>query len=373
MWKGHLSWIFQSRLTEDPIVCDVLLIHPSRESYCLGRKAPLVAGMEAAGLSVEQYVEDEDTRLLRNRHFTAPRLKVPFVLRWYASHAEYLVNKYEAKVILTERNGWVVPTFIKYLRRSGPKVVHLAHSIPSGESTRYGYFDYDHYLIFGQSSYDYLSKIEDAFGSCAAHFAGPYFFSDWEGRPNKSRLVSEGQLRCLFLGGGPAYETSGEYLQYCSWLIDWLTENPGALLYIKVHPRGAGIPWINESVKNPRIKILPLDTSLERCAADFDLIFSGYTNAIIDVARSGTPFMLLGSGEDYFSAEKFGIFRAKSPEELVDCICRVFLDRNDYISKVMEFYDFHVHERSHPRTAVLDIITKLTTGSAPAGRRLGCR
>lgn len=368
LWKALLSRIFQQHGPVEPIVCDVLMIHPSQKSFLQGRKKPLIAALKARGLSVEEFVEADDCDLIRNRSFFQPCRSVPFLFRWYAAHAEYLLKRYETQVILTERNGWVIPSFIKMLRHDGAAVVHLAHSVTTSQSSRYRYFDYDYYFLFGRSSFEYLSRLPNAFGQCLAHYCGPYFFSDKEDF-HKERPPSQ-DARCLFLAPGPAYESCPDYLESCVWIMDWLAKNNSAQLWIKLHPRGAGTWWLDRLAGSERVSILPRETSLDDCAARFDMVFSNYTNAVVDVARYATPFILLGSDEDYFAVERFGLSRARSAAQLQRSIENILANPSLYAARALSFFDFHVENRRLPLTSVVNSVVLLVGKNSLPGEHL---
>lgn len=367
LWKAVLSMLFQQRELVDPAVCDVLLIHPSRKSFLQGRKKPLIAALKARGLIVEEFVEADDHDLIKHRNFLSPSRPVPLLFRWHAAHAEYLLKRYESKVILTERNGWIIPSFIKMLRTDGVKVVHLAHSVTTSQSSRYRYFDYDYYFLFGQSSYEYLRAIPNAFGKCVAYYCGPYFLLDKEDFSDTRAEVLERGVQCLFLAPGPAYEFNAGYLECCSWIMGWLVENKAARLWIKLHPRGAGTWWRDRLSENERISILPEVTSLDDCAAQFDLVLSNYTNAIVDVARYATPFVLLGAGKDYFAVEHFGISRARSAEQLKCSIDAILADPPLHAAMALSFFEFHVANRRFPLASIVDAVVCLANKKALSG------
>lgn len=365
--KALLSIVFQRRRAIEAVDCDVLLVHPSRKSFRLGRKQALLAALRDRGLIVEEFVEEGDFDLVRSRQFVAPASGVPTLLRWDAAHAAYLLSRYRAKVIVTERNGWIVPSLIKLQRKTDARIVHLAHSIPSDESSRYDYFDYDYYLLFGKSSLEYLSALGGAFGECVVKFAGPYFFADREGPlPVKARNEGKG-VKCLFLGSGPDYEVSEPYRDYCGWITTWLGAQPDAELWVKVHPRGSGEPWRSQAASHSGIRILPPDSTLDECVGDFDFVLSGYTNAVLDVSRFGTPFILLGEGADYFSTGRFGIPRARSGMELTNCIDALLADVHRARETASKFFDFHVHEKDLPLTSMVNVIERLAAGGEVKG------
>jgi hypothetical protein len=349
--------------------CDVLLIHPSRKSYEQGRKDAFLQALRATGLHVEEFVEESDGVLIRARQFVRPAKPVPFLLYWHAAHAAFLLQRYRAKVVLSERNGWIIPSFIKALRTEGMRVMHLAHSVPSGQSSRYDYFDYDYYLMFGRSSYDYLSSLGEAFGECCAVYAGPYYLTDkkktvWRESDNKRTP------RFLFLGSGPDYEHTESYQQYCRWVVTWLEQHQDTRLSVKPHPRGQGYPWLDYAVGSERIALLPAGETLEQCAEHFDLVLCGYTNAVLDVARAGVPFVLLGQGEDYFSVARYGLPRVVAESQLAPCIETVLSEPEKTKERLFEFLNYHICHADKPLDSLADSVRLVANASDPVGIRL---
>lgn len=370
LWsKAALSWLACRRITGEQGRCDVLLVHPSRKSYLQGRKKPLVAALQARGMRVEEFVEDGEFRLICARQLAIPQRPVPFLLYFHAAHAAYLLQRYRPRVVLTERNAWVVPSLVKALREEGAQVMHLAHSVPSGQSRHYDYFDYDYYALFGRSSFEYLAAVPGRFGSCVAVFAGPYYLSD-RLLPEVSLSKPGGKLQLLFLGSGPDYEHAPDYLACCTWVMHWLQEHPDVGLTVKVHPRGSGHPWRAHAAANARVRMLADGVSLDDCVGGFDLVLCGYTNAVLDVARAGIPFVLLGNDEDYFSVERFGLPRCRVENQLAGCIEAVARFPADYQRSLAQFMAFHIDQSERPLASLADCIQQLVGGHALPGEKL---
>lgn len=344
-FKGCLALIFYRKNISEPIECDVLLIHPSLKSYKQGRKKKFINMLKNKGLVVEEFIEGKDKDIIFKRQFCKVE-KIPFFFKWDAYHANYILNKYRAKVILTERNGWVIPSFIKKLRGEGSIVVHMAHSIPTGQSSKYNYYDYDFYFLYGESSFDYLNALKGSYGSCRVVFKGPYFFYD-DRKYNKSRCSNN---NITFLCSGPDFETLDTYIEICGWvkrLVEFEVINK---LYIKCHPRGENQSWIRFSKDySDRVEIveaLSLNDSLDNS----DYAVMGYTNAIVDAAYYGIPIIMLGDSKDFFNINKFSIPWAKSYEELVNFI------EMDARNSQKVFARYHINEHSSTVPALVNAI-----------------
>lgn len=356
--RGALAWLFCQR-TVVAQSCDVLLVHPSEKSYRQGRKKQLVTLLEEAGLRVIEHVERGSSEKLKRREFVFVR-GVPWRARWEAFSAQYLLQRYPARIILTERNGWVVPSYIKKLRTEKSLVVHLAHAVVTAQSSQYDYYDYDYYLVYGKSSYDYLKSLENGFGKTRVCFKGPYFMYA-DAQPAVQQKNADA---VLFMGSGPDYEHDPEYAKVCQWVIQLLEEKVVDKVYIKNHPRWSDPRWEKAARQfNGALEVLseeqfPLAVSQSRCA------LMSYTNALIDVSLSRVPFIMLGEAEDYFSICKFGIPWARSYAELRHHLAAgvVLFDER--------FLTYHVSNTARMAGSVVELVVALSQGHASEGYAL---
>src|SRR5690554_7062721 len=92
--KGCLANFLAKKKTEAPIKCDILLVHPSYKSYKQGRKKKLISMMRDQGLIVEEFIEKKDKEKIFGREFCKIN-NVPFLFKWEAYHANYILNKYQ--------------------------------------------------------------------------------------------------------------------------------------------------------------------------------------------------------------------------------------------------------------------------------------
>ncbi|MCY1259502.1 hypothetical protein D9M68_152240 [compost metagenome] len=364
-FKALLGRLFSRAQDAAALTCDVLLVHPSRKSFLQGRKKPFIEALRQRGLRVEEFVEESDGEQLRQRQLARPPQPVPFLLGWPAAHAAFLLRRYQPKVVLTERNGWIVPSFIKAFSQQRTRVMHLAHSVPTAQSSRYDYFDYDYYLMFGRSSFEYLSGLRSGFGECTALYAGPYFLAD--AAPPVETGAGE-RWRCLFLGSGPEYEATADYQAMCGWVRQWAVDN-GVALAVKPHPRAAGLPWRDD----PLVESIEPGVRLDDVLARFDLVLCGYTNAVLDVARSGVPFILLGEGEDFFQTGRFALARARSVVELDEARRAIRADLPGYRERLVRFLRFHIENPYQPCASLVEYVHRAVAGEELSGVGLAAK
>ncbi len=363
VWRGLLASLFCKTVKERKS-CDVLIVHPSVKSFNGGRKARLLELLRTRGIVVEEYIEPSSSLKLKNRHFTSVK-GVPLWARWEAYSAKYFLERFNAKVIVTERNGWVIPSYIKKLRTDKPVVVHLAHSIINNQSSKYDYHDYDYYFMYGRSSLDYLRSLTTGYGTTEVVFCGPYFMAE-EKQPEIKRFKDAKAGRSIvFLASGPDYEELDSYNEICCWIRRLLAEAVVDSVYIKLHPRGRVKQWKSDEERwGDRFCILEDDDLFQSVLQSCDCVLMGYTNAIIDVSLKGIPAVMLGTGSDYFKLEKFSMPWAESYEKLKNIL------QGDRLEFNQEFLQYHVSGKDTGAISVVNAIEDVLSGDVVSEFRL---
>ncbi|MBF5055164.1 hypothetical protein Y5W_00458 [Alcanivorax sp. 521-1] len=344
-----------------PTHCDVLLIHPSEKSRRQGRKNALLEALRRAGLRVEETVAGDDRAALRRRHLRPPPRPVPAPLYTSAARAADLLARYRARVILTERNGWPVSTFLRAFRPPETRVLHLAHGILSDQSSKLRFHDFDYYAVFGNSSLEYLCRGEPGFGRTDVLFAGPYF-----PLPAPRTPATAPSKALLFLGAGPDEEDSDGYRHSCELARQWLAAHPDWTLWVRPHPRGTGKPWRTWAADNAAVRLRPEGESLSEAMASIAAVWSGYTTAIIDCAVAGVPVIVLGQHRDYFECERFGVPRVTDQKGLEVAMASLDGGAADWAATLAAFAGHHIEYREQPVASLAETIMTLVEGRPPA-------
>lgn len=359
--KGCVATFSSKNIFDAPLECDILLIHPSYKSYKQGRKKKLINMLKEKGLAVEEFIEKKDKEKIIGREFCKIN-DVPLLFKWEAYHASYILNKYKAKVILTERNGWVLPSFIKKIRREGSIIIHMAHSIPTSQSRKYNYYDYDYYLLYGKSSYDYLSGLDNCFGTCQVLFKGPYFFYGNRKYIKKNNV----ERNVVFVGSAPDYENQSFYVEACR-MVEKLVENKDVdKLYVKCHPRGDAEGWLKISEKYPGRVVLINDSNFHDCLDDSVYAVMSYTNAILDTAYYGIPVIVIGEFDDLFSLSDFSIDRISNYKDLVEVV------RTENVRDRSGFISYHVENVNGASDSLVDFILNISSGKESCFEKARC-
>lgn len=350
--KGFIATLISNENLVSPVECDVLIIHPSYKNYNQERRKKFVGELKKSGLKVKEFVSKSDKDKLKRREFCKVN-GIPSFFRWDAYHAKYILSRYKAKVILTSRNGWVVPSFIKRVRDEGSIVIHIAHAVLTGRSRKYSYYDYDYYFVYGQSSYDYLKGLSYSFGEANICFEGPSFFYS----NRKYRLPVSGN-NITFLCSAPEYENTMDYIEISSWLEMLVRFNVINKLYVKCHPRGSNKRWAELSEQSRgRIEVIGNDELFDSFDSSKYAVMS-YTNAIVDAAYYGIPVIMLGNSLDYFQLERFSVPRARDYKTLVKYI------NLEAPKPQLEFAHYHIEKRFNVSTSLINSITNIVNSTA---------
>lgn len=335
----------------DSVSCDILFLHPSDESFGLKRKQKLIDKLKESGVNVR-----EEIALTEKEIFQQDACSGPFffgrLFRCYEGYANWLRKKYNPKVIITDRNGSMLSPFLKSRSIDDPVTFHLAHSVLTAQSSRFGMLEYDYYCIYGKSSLEYLQTRQYTFGSCQLVLGGSILFDE-----NFVLPPASPELPILFLGMGPELEAEPEGRKIYQLICDWQRVT-GKKLYIRLHQRSKGEFW--ESVKQSGLEVLsaePFQTSAARAS----LVLSPYTNAVVDAALLGRPVQLVSfpGAQDFLQVEKFFGPRVHDADRL-DQAVRSHLDN---YGKSLEacniFAKYHLEHGIHSVSYVSSVLLEL--------------
>ena len=311
--------------------CDVLVLHPSDKSLKLGRKKQLLKILEGKGLRVKEIVQQKPRVIIRKKLFLPP-FEAPRIFRIHEGYSNYLKKKYNPRVIVTERNGAILSSF---LRGSDTITFHLSHSVLTAQSSKYDFIDFDYYSIYGESSLEYLKKLRYRYGSCRLLILGSYLFQHDFVAPPPRR-----DMPILLLGMGPDLEKEEEYISLYAAVLEWQKRNK-IKLYIRLHPRSDGSFWNNH--ESADINILRKD-DFKEAVAKSSLVIAPYTNAVVDAALLGRPIQLLANNNeiDFFEAENYFLDRVNSADDIGKNINKLFNDFDYFCSKAKDFSDYHL-------------------------------
>lgn len=321
--------------------CDFLLLQSTAKIIPLQRKRLLKEALLARGCSLVETALPEPSEILYGRMLCQPLQSVPTRYFGLAAHAQWLVERYQPRILLNDRNGSLYSPFLRLaLNARQSLMVHLAHATTLESSRRLGMNDYDYYFLFGRSSLDALQKRSLRFGSSTAVLAGSHMIdSAYDLAPAEPCLRT-----LLILGVGPDKEKEAGYRATYQVLLDWAREHPEYRVLVKAHPRSRVPFWQKAADELPQIKVLPRDCSLADALGCSSLVVNIMSNAVIEAALAQRPIIYVNasSAQDIFAQEHFFGACVTSVSHLK---LRVLAVENDYASALQNsqaFAEYHL-------------------------------
>ncbi len=346
--------------------CDFLLLQASPKVIALRRKKLLIETLRQRGHRLEEVAIEAPREVLRQALLARPPEKVPLRYLGYAAHAQWLVERYQPRILLNDRNGSLHSPFLRLaLNVRGSRLVHLAHATTVEGSRKLGMNDYDYYLIFGQSSFDALAGRALRFGSCKVVLAGSHMIDDAYDLPPATP-----QWRALLvLGVGPDKEKEAGYQRTYALLGEWARRHPEYRILVKRHPRSQVPFWQQLSESLPNLQVLPSDCSLSDALAQASVVANLMSNAVIEAALAGRPVVPvnLSDDRDIFSQPRFFGETVTTADELEARLQDIEQHYDDYVRHAREFVEFHLaHGSKGLENSVRILETLLRTGALDA-------
>lgn len=284
--------------------CDFLLLQSMPKVIPLQRKKLLKDALVSRGYVLVETALQEPRTILRERMLKRPAYPLPSRYFAMAAHAEWLVEHYQPRILLNDRNGSLFAPFLRLaLNARQGLLVHLAHATTVEGSRRLGMNDYDYYFLFGQSSLEALQARELRFGSSQAVLAGSHMIDQ-----TYDLLPAEPARRTLLiLGVGPDKEKQPGYQATYSLLRDWAAQHPEYQVQVKAHPRSRVPFWQEAAELLDNVLVLPRECGLAEALKGASVVVNIMSNAVIEAALARRPVIYVNaSGErDIFSQERF--------------------------------------------------------------------
>ena len=284
--------------------CDFLLLQSTAKVIPLQRKRLLKEALVARGHKLVETALPEPSEMLRQRMLRQPPFSVTARYFAYAAHAQWLVERYQPRILLNDRNGSLYSPFLRLaLNDRQGLLVHLAHATTVEASQRLGMNDYDYYFLFGRSSLEALQRRTLRFGSSTAVLAGSHMIdSTYDLAPADPELRT-----ILILGVGPDKEKEAGYQAAYELLRDWSREHSEYKVLFKAHPRSQASFWRQVASEIPPLTVLSRDCHLADALQRASMVINIMSNAVIEAALARRPIISISvSGErDIFALQRF--------------------------------------------------------------------
>lgn len=345
--------------------CDFLLLQSAVKIIAMQRKKLLIEGLRRDHSLVETALP-EHSEIVQQRMLKRPLQRLPLRYFGYAAHAEWLVARYEPKVLLNDRNGSLYAPFLRLSLNARQKLlVQLAHATTAESSRRLGMNDYDYYFLFGQSSLEALQARTLRFGASQAVLAGSHMID-----MAFDLLPADPALRALLvLGVGPDKEKEPGYQRTYAILRDWAKRNPDYQLLIKAHPRSRVPFWNEAATALINVKVLPATCGLAEALEQASLVVNIMSNAVIEAALARRPVLYVNaSGEpDIFAQERFLGSCISDQDGLQQAVARVELNRDHAIRQGKLFAEHHLAHGCQGLAWSIQALSALLENQNPSG------
>lgn len=338
--------------------CDFLLLQSAPKVIAFQRKKLLMQALRERGHVLIETALQEMSVIVQQHLLCAPRNKVPLRYFGYAAHAQWLMERYQPKILLNDRNGSLYAPFLRIaLNQRGALLVHLAHATTVEGSSRLGMNDYDYYFLFGRSSLEALRARVLRFGASTAVLAGSHMIDGAFDLP-----PSDAERRVmLVLGVGPDKEKELGYQRTYALLLAWALRNPSYRLLIKAHPRSAVPFWYEAAASSSQIEVLPRDCGLADALRQASIVINIMSNAVIEAALARRPVLYVNASkqQDIFSQEQFFGPCITDVEQLQRRVLEIEAAYADCVGAAERFADFHLAQGSQGLLRNLQLLEQL--------------
>lgn len=320
--------------------CDFLLLQSAPKVIGFQRKQRLMEELRRRGFKLVETALPEVDDICKQRQLREPPEAVPIRYFGYAAHAEWLVERYQPRILLNDRNGSLFSPFLRNaLNRNKRLLVHLAHATTVEASQRLAMNDYDYYFVFGQSSLDALKARTLRFGSSTVVLAGSHMIDT----AYELAATRPGIGAVLVLGVGPDKEKLPGYQQTYALIARWARCHPEHQVLIKAHPRSRAGYWREISQLHDNVQLLPADCSLAEALGQAWLVLNIMSNAVIEAALARRPIVPIATvDKDIFSLDRFLGSPVGSAEQLEARVVDVVANYAAHLAKSDALACFHL-------------------------------
>lgn len=365
--RAHLGL---SKASRESGSCDFLLLQGAPKVIPLQRKKHLIAALRGAGHRLVEIAQEDPQAVIAGHLLARPPQPVPLRYFGYAAYAEWLVGRYDPRLLINDRNGSLCSPFLRLsLNCRGRPLVHLAHATTLESSRRLGMTDYDYYFLFGQSSLDALRERSLRFGGTRAVLSGSHMVDRAYDLP-----PAEAALRTLLiLGVGPDKEKEAGYRRTYALLRDWAADNPHYRVLVKAHPRSQVPFWQEAAAQHAHIEVLPAGCTLAEALGRVSVVVNIMSNAVVEAALARRPVIYVNAGDDrdIFVQERFFGGRIDSHAALTERVARIEEHYLASLEKAREFAEYHLTHGVRGLEQTAELLGRLLGGEDVPGQPLG--
>lgn len=342
----------------DTECCDFLLLQSAPKIIGLRRKKMLLEALRQRGYAVIETALPETDEICAGRMLKPPPFRTPLRYFGYAAHAAWIVDRFQPRVLLNDRNGSLYSPFLRLsLGNAKSPLVHLAHATTVESSRRLSMNDYDYYFLFGTSSLEALRKRQTRFGTSTAVLTGSHMID----RSFDLPPADPQERTMLILGVGPDKEKESGYQRTYELLRQWARQHPDYNVVVKRHPRSSVPFWQDAAQAIENVRVFPAERSLAQALEEASLVVNIMSNAVIEAGLAGRPVIYcnLGDDRDIFDQERFFGPAVATPAELQTRVQEIEQNFATSAEKAKAFAHFHLAHGSQGLETTLQTLDNL--------------
>lgn len=337
---------------------ELLVIHPSERSRELGRKSALLSKIQSSGLQYAEVV----FRKSNYRHagvFCHPDRSTPLRFYGLAGHANYLIGRYQPRVVVTERYNEVFNYYLRHYLPDDGRIVHLAHAIPSHDSRKFCMNNFDYYFLYGQSSIDKMLNKPVRFGSSKACAVGSYLIGE---EYCLEPVDPNGHVLILAMGDWPKYAAQVE--QAYRVLLNWAVSRSDLVFWVKLHPNRGSDFWLLPANRAVNVNVLPRACGMKDAVASASVVVNMHSNACIDAALLNRPVIPADPlpFPDEFEVESYFTANCHDAKSLDCAYNEIIGSYPHYLQQARRFAERHVANGARSIPCIVSTLQAIVDG-----------
>jgi len=345
--------------------CDILVL-PSGPADISQTKG-VWDNLEKFGYNIE-YADYELKRIFMSAFFSKEKVErgIPSAIFLFAVYCKFLLNKYKPKTVCVFYHHNMIPSFLMKYKEERQKIIHIPHGMQP-DHYLYTSYDFDYYLVFGQSSVEAIMKKKLRIGNTKLVKTGSTTMKkDYTLEPNK-------ELKNVLFFSDYWPEMYPEERRLFEIVCGWAEDHPEYNLLIKLHPVEKGDVLRSYAKGISNIEILDKSVTIKEALERTSLCIVSWSVASLEAAQMNRPVVVANfreydhNSDDYVKSdsflhlEQFFPKRAATAVELHERISEVVNDYEKYLGKCSEFVKFHLEYTTESNKFAAQVISEIHT------------
>jgi len=321
--------------------CDILFLH-SGGGIVQKRVNFFAERLKQRGFKIRHDSIHKAKKAIIHRLLKKPINSVPFELSFHAAYAEYTIEKYQPKILLTFMDCDVISFFLKDKMKHYGKVINIAHGV-SANTHRHSMFDFDYLFLLGRSSLDNILKNPFRFGNTKAVLSGSIFVGEYFSLPPNKEMKN-----ILFFSSWIPGESREIVLKNFSIVADYARHHKEYDFFIKLHPLENPSIWEKKAKDINNIQILAQNIEMKEALNCVSLVLHQWSNASIEAALLNRPSISVDvrdTPDNYLLYNCFFTPKATNVSELHERINEVFENYDHYLKQCDAYASYHLEHR----------------------------